>query len=536
MADRTALNAAIASKTTVVDAGQGDYTEASWNNFTAALSAAQGVYEDDDAEQEDIDEALTNLTDAHAALEEYPDTGGGDNGDNGNQGGTGPTHRPGSANLLSIDVFNREGYHLFCRKTLQLISNPNQYFLAHANNRRQLIGAMPLPPDIELLDDFRRWDYVLRGILTDCGWRPTNIPTSPMLLNRPVNIFVNHRFIRPKDTKSFEVYLGSNATAATKVKSLYANNGTGELEESAYEITGYDDDADGNPTIPILGDFIEKDWHQDGTTITLTNKYLESLRTGHSHEITVTFDDEKETEGTVYIDVAQVEPYVYPGQEVIAFTTHVGARQPGETRSFELFWGSGGDAHMVHKGADDDLQCFTDNGANGETMPILEWEDHFYVDGNRIILTDAFLSTLTVGMSPITLHFDFANEKGTSFDIMLYIFENFRFSTAASVIEVDGPHRMEGTILKGPKAPTVVSLRPRVMPDTHEPPLLLATHREFTMEQVTNNPNVELIGHLLFIDAPTTQPIHIRATLPHGAALDNPRYLNLNISEAGYQE
>ncbi len=64
-ADKTALAEAITADAALVEA---DYTADSWTAFAAALTAAQGVNDQADASQENVDAALTALNDAAAAL------------------------------------------------------------------------------------------------------------------------------------------------------------------------------------------------------------------------------------------------------------------------------------------------------------------------------------------------------------------------------------------------------------------------------------------------------------------------------------
>lgn len=62
--DRTELEAALAA----VKTNQGNYTDSSWNAYQAAVTAAQEVYEDENATQDDLDKVLKALQDAEAAL------------------------------------------------------------------------------------------------------------------------------------------------------------------------------------------------------------------------------------------------------------------------------------------------------------------------------------------------------------------------------------------------------------------------------------------------------------------------------------
>ncbi len=64
-ADKTALVEAITANAALAET---DYTADSWASFVSALSAAQGVNDQTDASQEDVDSALTALNDAAAAL------------------------------------------------------------------------------------------------------------------------------------------------------------------------------------------------------------------------------------------------------------------------------------------------------------------------------------------------------------------------------------------------------------------------------------------------------------------------------------
>lgn len=91
-----------------------DYTAESWEPFEAALDDAREVLADDDATQDQVNDALTALTDARDALkkpEAKPDPdqpnpgkpnpdqpGSGDQGGNGGQGGTGDTSTKPSGN------------------------------------------------------------------------------------------------------------------------------------------------------------------------------------------------------------------------------------------------------------------------------------------------------------------------------------------------------------------------------------------------------------------------------------------------------
>ncbi len=69
-ADKTALVEAITADAALVEA---DYTADSWTAFAAALTAAQGVNDQADASQENVDAALTALNDAAAALVKVTD-------------------------------------------------------------------------------------------------------------------------------------------------------------------------------------------------------------------------------------------------------------------------------------------------------------------------------------------------------------------------------------------------------------------------------------------------------------------------------
>lgn len=69
-ADKTALTEAITADAALAEA---DYTADSWTAFAAALAAAQGVNDQTDASQEDVDTALAALNDAVAALAKQTD-------------------------------------------------------------------------------------------------------------------------------------------------------------------------------------------------------------------------------------------------------------------------------------------------------------------------------------------------------------------------------------------------------------------------------------------------------------------------------
>ena len=218
---------------------------------------------------------------------------------------------------------------------------------------------------------------------------PGTVPNIPSAASN--DVITVDTYSLASGTRAFDVYLGVGASAATGITSISADKGavSGSLTSGTH-------------------------YAYSAGTVTLTNAYLATLTVADNPvTLTVTFNDTAGTTGTVTINVTNLDqgtpPSITSSSSISVDVSTLGTN----TRYFNFNLGTGPSA------ATGIASITADKGA----VTNLTSGTHYTIGVTQVTLTNAYLATLAVAYTPVTLTVTFNDSANTSVTVTINVFD-----------------------------------------------------------------------------------------------------------------